>query len=200
MATVCGGLIFVLLTARSLGPSGRGEIVVAFTLAWLTTSIANLGTPISGRFHLLREGEQVRAIDVMLLTVLLLPVQVLLVLVSVGVMGLTVFEVSKNYLLTVIALSTVTMFLNSAVYVLYGLRQYRRVFVGEVGIILLQLMFLMALELTGRLSVESALIAMMTGSAVIAVWFVSQLELTLNRPIRDIVGNWRLLAVDGLSP
>jgi len=56
------------------------------------------------------------------------------------------------------------------------------------------------LELTGRLSVESALIAMMTGSAVIAVWFVSQLELTLNRPIREIARNWRLLAVDGLSP
>ena len=79
MATVCGGLVFVLLTARSLGPSGRGEIVVAFTLAWLTTNIANLGTPISGRFHLLRGSEQVRAIDVMLLTVSLLPVQILLV-------------------------------------------------------------------------------------------------------------------------
>ena len=49
LANVTVGAVFVLLTVRHLGPTGRGEIGIAFTLAWITTSLANLGTSTSGR-------------------------------------------------------------------------------------------------------------------------------------------------------
>ena len=49
LANVAVGAVFILLTVRHLGPTGRGEIGIAFTLVWVTTSLANLGTSTSGR-------------------------------------------------------------------------------------------------------------------------------------------------------
>ena len=49
LANVAVGAVFVLLAFRHLGPTGRGEIGIAFTLAWVTTSLANLGMSTSGR-------------------------------------------------------------------------------------------------------------------------------------------------------
>ena len=49
LANVAVGAVFILLTVWHLGPTGRGEIGVAFTLAWVTTSLANLGMSTSGR-------------------------------------------------------------------------------------------------------------------------------------------------------
>ena len=73
LANVGAGTVFVLLTARHLGPSGRGEIAIAFTLAWATTGVADLGTSTSGRISLLVPDSGVTARDVLSLTVVLIP-------------------------------------------------------------------------------------------------------------------------------
>ena len=86
LANAGAGTVFVLLTARHLGPTGRGEIAVAFTLAWATTSMADLGTSTSGRIGLLAPDSGITERDVLSLTVALIPLQAVLSVVVVVVL------------------------------------------------------------------------------------------------------------------
>ena len=200
LTNVGAGMVFVLLTARHLGPDGRGEIVVAFTVAWATTSIADLGTSTSGRVSLLRPDGDVRVSDVVSLTAVLLPFQVVLSTVVITVLSITSLHLSPRFSVAVVALSVATMMFNSATFLLYGLRRYRDVLVAEACLAVFQVMALAGLLMSSRLTTTSAVATMAAGSALGSLWLVRGSGV-IEHGLRSWgVTRWRQLLVDGLSP
>ena len=166
VATIGAGTVFVLLTARHLGPAGRGDIAVAFTLAWATTSFSDLGTSTSGRISLLRLNSEVRATDVLSLTFALVPLQVVSAVVAVAVVSSVSMGFSPRFSAAVVALSAATMLYNSASCILYGLRRYRDELITDLGQGVFQIMVLVGLLAIGRFTATSAVATMAVGPAL----------------------------------
>ena len=200
LANVGAGTVFVLLTARHLGPDGRGEIAVAFTLAWATTSVADLGTPTSGRIGILASGSGVTPRDVVSLTVALLPFQAVLSAVVVALLSLTSLHLGTFFGVAVVALSVATMMFNSATSLVYGLRHYSRVLVVEAALGVFQVAALTGLVWTGRLTTTTAIVTMTVGPVLGSIWLVViSGSHCPTGPARD--GSvWRRLIMDGLFP
>jgi O-antigen/teichoic acid export membrane protein len=200
LANVGVGMVFVLLTARHLGADGRGEIVVAFTVAWATTSIADLGTSTSGRISLLRPDGDVGVSDVVSLTTVLLPLQVVLSTAAITVLAITSLHLSIPFSVGVVALSVATMMFNSATSLFYGLRRYRAVLAVEACIAVFQIMALVGLLMSSRLTTTSAVATMAVGPTLGSLWLVRGSG-AIEHGLRSWrVTRWRQLVVDGLSP
>jgi len=200
LANVGAGTVFVLLTARHLGPSGRGEIVIAFTLAWATTNVADLGTSTSGRISLLMPDSEVTARDVLSLTVVLIPLQAVLAASVVALLSLTSLQLSRGFGVAVVALSVATMMFNSAVSLVYGLRRYGDVLAAEAALAVFQIAVMAGLLLTDRLTTTSAVVGMTVGPVLGAVRLVQVSgALRHSRAVRE-ASPWRTLILDGLSP
>jgi O-antigen/teichoic acid export membrane protein len=200
LANVGAGTVLVILTARHLGPSGRGEIVLAFTIAWATTSVASLGTSTSGRIGLLRPDSTVTAHDVVSLTAALVPLQLLLSTVVVAVLSVVSFHWSPSFIIAIVALSMATMVFHSAVCLMYGLRRYGEVLIAEVILAVLQIGFFAGLFWSDRLTATSAVAAMAIGPILGAVWLVGRSGGLHRTGVPWGRSNWRTLVVDGLSP
>ena len=200
IATVGAGTVFVLLTARHLGPTGRGDIALAFTLAWATTSISDLGTSTSGRINLLRPDSDVDQADVLSLTFALIPLQAVLAVVAVAVMSAMSMDFSMQFSVAVVALCVATMTYNSAICLMYGLRRYRDVLMTDTGSAALQIVVLVCLLLGGRLTATSAVLAMAAGSALGAVMLVQRSGGLRHRSGDRTTRHWRGLITDGVSP
>ena len=198
LANVVAGTVFVLLTARHLGPTGRGELAVAFTLAWATTSVADLGTSTSGRIGLLAPDSGITERDVLSLTVALVPLQAVLSVIV--VLSVTSLHLGVRFAVAVIALSVATMMFNSAVCLVYGLRRYGVAVTAEVSLAVLQIVCLVGLFWTGRLTTTSAIVAMTIGLFLCAVWLAH----ATGALSRDLLvrhnSQWWKLVTDGLSP
>jgi O-antigen/teichoic acid export membrane protein len=200
LANVGAGTVFVLLTARHLGPTGRGEIAIAFTLAWATTSVADLGTSTSGRINLLVPDSGVTPRDVLSLTVVLIPLQAVLAGSVVLLLSLTSLHLSRGFGVAVVALSVATMMFNSAVGLVYGLRRYGDVLAAEAGLAVFQIVVLAGLFWTDRLTTTSAVAGMTVGPALGAVRLVQVSgAFRHSGPVRE-TSPWRTLILDGLSP
>jgi len=200
LTNVGAGTVLVILTARHLGPSGRGEIVVAFTLAWATTNVASLGTTTSGRISLLRPDSTITAHDVVSLTAALVPLQLLLSTVVVAVLSAVSFHFSPGFIIATIVLSVATMVFHSAVCLMYGLRRYGEVLIAEGSLAVLQIGFLAGLFWSDRLTTTSAVTAMAIGPALGAVWLVGRSGGLHHTGVPWGRSSWRTLVVDGLSP
>lgn len=198
LANVVAGTVFVLLTARHLGPTGRGVIALAFTLAWATTSVADLGTSTSGRIGLLAPDSGITERDVLSLTVALVPLQAVLSVIV--VLSVTSLHLNVRFAVAVIALSVATMMFNSAVCLVYGLRRYGVAVTAEVSLAVLQIVCLVGLFWTGRLTTTSAIVAMTIGLFLCAVWLAH----ATGALSRDLLvrhnSQWWKLVTDGLSP
>jgi len=200
LANVATGAVLVLLTARHLGPTGRGEITIAFTLAWATTSFADLGTSTSGRISLLSPMSDVTTRDVFSVTAVLLPLQVVVSTIAVTALSMTSLDFSLRFAVATVALSVAMMMLNSSVNVLYGLRRYVDVLVTESFLAVFQIFTLVGLLWTGRLTATSAVTAMAVGPILGTCWIVrASGVLHLSQAPRGRF-HWRRLIVDGLSP
>ncbi len=200
LSNVVSGTVLVLLTARHLGPSGRGEIVIAFTLAWATTSVADLGTSTSGRINLLMSDSGVTPRDVLSLTVVLIPLQAVLAGSAVALLSLTSLHLSPGFGVAVVALSVATMMYNSAVSLVYGLRRYGDVLTAEVALAVFQIAVLAGLFLTGRLTATSAVVGMTVGSVLGTVRLVQVSGAWRHSGAVRETSPWRTLIHDGLSP
>ena len=200
VAIVAVGTFFVVLTARHLGPTGRGDIVVAFTLAWATNSVADLGTSTSGRINLLRPNSGVSGTDVLSLTLALVPLQVVLAVVAVATVSLTSVGFTLRFSVAVVALSVATMVYNSAVCLLYGLRRYRDVLIADVGMAVFQTVVLTYLLVVDRLTTTSAIVTMAAGFAAASTVLVSGSGALFCRIPGRLTAHWRELITDGLSP
>jgi len=200
IASVGVGTVFVVLTARHLGPDGRGEVVVAFTIAWATTSVADLGTSISGRISLLDPDNDVRASDVVSLVAALLPFQFVLSSAVVAVLSATSLQLSLGFSIATVALSMATMMFNSATSFFFGLRRYRDVLVVEACLAGIQVIALIGLLVSSRLTPTSAVLTMAVGLACGSLWFVRGSG-AIEQGLRSRgATRWRQLIIDGLSP
>lgn len=194
------GVVFVTLTARNLGPAGRGEIAVAFTIAYLTAKLADLGTSISGRIHLLDPDHQVGPNDIASLTIALIPLQAILVVVALGLWSLSSLRLDLGFSVAVIGLSTATMMLRASVAMFYGLRRYWAVLMAEAVVAVIEVVALVVLWIGGLLTAASAVTTMGIGSALCAAWLVSRPGV-LQRGVGNVLTtHWRTLIVDGISP
>jgi O-antigen/teichoic acid export membrane protein len=200
MVNAAAGLIFVVITARHLGPSGRGEISFAFTIAWAATNIANLGTFTSGRLRLLDPDDPVGPRDCISLLIALLPFQALLTLTAIGLISLTSLDLTMGFSLAMVALGLATMLFQAGVVLLYGLRRYRVVLVSEVGIALVQVVAIVGVYLDGRLTTTSAILIMTAGSAVGGAWLVGQAGGFRGEANHGLTTYWRTLVVEGVYP
>ncbi len=200
ITTVGAGTVFVLLTARHLGPAGRGDIALAFTLAWATTSISDLGTSTSGRINLLRSDGDVNAADVLSLTFALVPLQAVLAVVAVVVVSAMSVDFSLQFSAAVVVLCLATMMYNSAGFVLYGLRRYRDVLLTDVASAALQVVALTCLLVGGQLTTTSAVTAMAAGSTVGAAVLVGRSGAFPSRTPDRLTRHWRELIIEGLLP
>lgn len=194
------GVGFVVITGRHLGPAGRGEIALAFTIAWAATHIANVGTSTSGRIRLLRPADPVRPRDVISLTIALLPLQALLVVASIGVISLTSFYMTWEYSLAIVALSLATMLLNSTVAVLYGLRRYSKVLTAEVIIGVSQAVVVVGLLRSGQLNSTSAVLTMALGMVLGASWLIGPVVQVRQKAGLGLTTHWRSLIAEGFYP
>lgn len=200
LVSMGAGLVFVLLTARHLGPAGRGEITLAFTVAWGTTSLANLGTPTSGRVRLLNSENSIGPRDILSLTLALIPLQTVLSAASVLAISRTSVSLSWRLSLVVVVLSVATMMFSSVVMVCYGLRRYRTVLLAELSVAVVEVLVLLVLLSIARLTTVTAVATMAMGLSVGAVGMASRLGVA-HRSKKDAVGRkWRTLIVEGRSP
>jgi len=200
LANVGAGTVFVLLTARHLGPSGRGEIAIAFTLAWATTGVADLGTSTSGRISLLVPDSGVTARDVLSLTVVLIPLQAVLAASVVALLSLTSLNLSRGFGMAVVALSVATMMFHSTVSLVYGLRRYGDVLAVEAALAVFQIVVLAGLLWTDRLTTTSAVVGMTVGPVLGAVRLVQVSGAWRHSGAVRETSPWRTLILDGLSP
>ena len=200
LANVGAGTVFVLLTARHLGPSGRGEIVIAFTLAWATTNVADLGTSTSGRISLLVPDSGVTARDVLSLTVVLIPLQAVLAASVVALLSLTSLNLSRGFGMAVVALSVATMMFHSTVSLVYGLRRYGDVLAVEAALAVFQIVVLAGLLWSDRLTTTSAVVGMTVGPVLGAVRLVQVSGAWRHSGAVRETSPWRTLILDGLSP
>jgi len=200
LANVGVGAVLVLLTARHLGPSGRGEVVVAFTIAWATTNVADLGTSTSGRISVLMPESSVTARNVLSLTGVLIPLQALLATVVVALLSLTSLPIGLGFGVAVVALSVATMMFHSTVSLVSGLRRYGYVLVAEATVAMVQIVVLAGLLWADRLTSTSAVLAMTVGPTLGAIQLVKVSgALDCRRSGRD-ASPWRTLIRDGISP
>jgi O-antigen/teichoic acid export membrane protein len=200
LANVGAGMVFVLVTARSLGPAGRGEIAVAFTIAWATTNVSDLGTSTSGRISLLRPNSEITARDVLSLTVVLIPLQAGLTVVLVLLLSLTSLNLSMGFGVAIVALSVATMMFNSVTSIVYGLRRYGDVLTVEATLALYQVVLITGLLWANQLTAVSAVGVMAVGPALGAIW-LAQISGAFRRSgTKRCRSSWRTLVVDGLSP
>ena len=200
LANVGAGTVFVLLTARHLGPSGRGEIAIAFTLAWATTGVADLGTSTSGRISLLVPDSGVTARDVLSITVVLILLQAVLAASVVALLSLTSLNLSRGFGMAVVALSVATMMFHSTVSLVYGLRRYGDVLAVEAALAVFQIVVLAGLLWTDRLTTTSAVVGMTVGPVLGAVRLVQVSGAWRHSGAVRETSPWRTLILDGLSP
>lgn len=200
MVTAVSGVVFVVLTARHLGPTGRGEIAVAFTIAYVTANFSSLGTTTSGPLRLLAPNDPVGTNDVLSLTISLIPVQMVAAAGVVYMLSWTTLHLATSFVLSVIGLSVATMMFRSATAVLYGLRRYRTVMLAETGLAVVEIVTLALLFLGDRLTTTSAVLVMAAGMATCAVWLVWQPGVIERRSRRPVFIHWRSLVADGISP
>ena len=200
LASVAVGTVFVLLTARHLGPTGRGEIGIAFVLAWATTSLADLGTSTSGRISLLSPTSDVTAREVLSLTAVLLLLQAAFSTAVLTVISAISLHFSPRFIVAAVALSVTTMMFNSSVSVLYGLRRYIGILKVELLVAVFQILTLVGFLQAGRLTATSAVVAMAIGPVLGTCWVV-RISGVLHRGERPRGRpQWRKLIVDGISP
>jgi O-antigen/teichoic acid export membrane protein len=200
VVTAGSGVVFVLLTARHLGPIGRGEITVAFTIAYVTANFSSLGTTTSGPIRLLAPNDPVGTNDVWSLTVALVPLQAALATGAVYVLSQVALHLEARFMLSVVGLSVATMVFRGAVSMLYGLRRYRTVMVGETGLAVVQVVAVVLLFRSARLTSTSAVLVMAVGMFACAGWLVGQPGVLGRGGGRPVWTHWKSLIRDGISP
>lgn len=161
-------MVLALVSARWLGPSDRGIVVISTVLGSLLMLVGSLGTPTGGRVLVAREdGERMSVGDVIASTRVLLVAHVA----TAAVVGALVFFLVEGRLSGgVLALFVVYAVLMLAAYIrrelLHGLGLHRQAVNGEVVTALCQLALTVAAYAAGILNVWTSMVALIVGVAV----------------------------------
>lgn len=212
---LCSGVVTSLLSARALGPAGRGDLMVVLMWPAIFSMVAQIGLPQAYRFWIAKRPECVSAlfangvIFTMVMGLITLGLAELIIPHLIGERSPEVLRLTRIYLL-VIPIHLLTDLTRG---LLEGARRFT--WVGALRLILfgVQLGSYIFLWSMGRLTVASASYTMLASLgaslvvSLIAVWRelrpewhpnLSELGTTLRYGIRDYPGiltefvNWRL--------
>lgn len=156
-----------LLTARQLGPSGRGVVVLLLTLAGFISVVGSLGLNLAARIHLVAEDGRMDCEDFLGLSVAL-TVAVIVVSAGLGALLLPLVDVhlsgSEELLFGALAGSILAPFLLNAAINAYGFTA-RAAAVDAAGTVV-QLLVTVVLFVSGQRRVDLYVAAMITGNVV----------------------------------
>ncbi len=196
VASAAGALVVAVVSARVLGPAGRGEIVLVVTISILCMGLVDLGTNTSARIRIL-QGDGTRIEDYLGLSLVLTVVQALM---TAGVMLLPKLSGGGLSLETVvvgIALSSAMFLAHMLVDACFAVRltlhaAARDALAGGIPLVLV-----LAAAAVGDLSVEGVLWLLTAGYLVGAarLWLV--VRRVAGRPVFH-VDRWRPLIRSGL--
>jgi len=172
--TALTGLGFVLVTARNMGPVGRGQIAVAFTVAWVATGVGDLGAAVGARLSLLAGTVRLGSESVVWSLFLFVPFQLLTAILIMGVLavGGWTADDAMSFTVGVSALTVGSAVANTADHLAYGCRAYRLVAVTWSVVSLLQLLVVGGLWASDSLSVPAAVHVMAVTQAAGGFWMV----------------------------
>ena len=173
-----------LFSARQLGPSGRGVLVLLLTLSGFISVIASLGLNLAARIHLVAEVGRIECRDYLGLASLLTAGAVVLS-VALGTTLLPLVDVrlspAELVLFAALSASILAPFLLNAAINAYGFTT-RAAMVDAAGTVA-QLLLTLALFISGERRVEAYVAAMVAGNSV-------QLVLALGA-LRPVAGSLR---------
>jgi len=197
IATAASGFWFVLLATRNLGPVGRGEITVAFSVAWGSVILGDGGVATACRLRLLAGvGVLDRSAHALAAGSMLL-VQGSLAGLGVLAFGFTGSGFGPGYLVATVALTVSIGAMRAVSELAYGVRGYRRVSLVEVGVAVAQVVVPTGLWMVDRLSTVTAIIAMAVPYAVGAAMMGRRLGFVPRRRWTSV--HLRSLVADGFS-
>ena len=197
LVVAVSGLWFVLLVTRNLGPVGRGEITIAFSLAWGAVIVGDLGVVTACRLRLLAGvGAADRGVHA-LAAGSMLGVQGALAGLGAVLFGLTGTDLGASVVVATVGLAVSIGAMRAASELGYGVRGYRWVSFVELGVAAGQVVASTGLWTVGRLSTTTAVIAMAIPHLVGAVVMGRRLGFVPSRIGTRVP--FRSLATDGLS-
>ena len=145
-------LLVAALSARHLGPSGRGEIVFVLTVSVLSSEFISFGTNVSGRIQILRRSG-VFLEDFLGLTFVLAGLQTLLMGLLLGTVGVLVLKISALSCVLGVLLGVAMFVAHMLVDAAFSLRRTLETGLRDLLIGVTPLLPVVVLAATGALSV-----------------------------------------------
>ena len=145
-------LVVAAISARQLGPGGRGEIVFVVTVAMLCSEFVSLGANVSGRIHILRRSD-VQIEDYLGLATVLVGVQALLVTLILMTVGPARFGLDPTICLLGVVLGVAMFFAHMMVDAAFAVRRTLETGIRDMIIGVLPMFLVVMVAVRGQLSV-----------------------------------------------
>jgi O-antigen/teichoic acid export membrane protein len=189
-------LVVAAISARQLGPGGRGEIVFVVTVAILCSEFVSLGANVTGRIHILRRSD-VLIEDYLGLTTVLLGLQALLVTLILMTIGPTQFGLDRTTCLLGVVLGVVMFFAHMMVDAAFAIRRTLETGIRDMIIGVLPMFLVGLVVLRGQLSVSLVIGFTAMGYAVGGAYLWRVVRRRTDR-IRFVPSRWSPLLRSGI--
>jgi O-antigen/teichoic acid export membrane protein len=189
-------LLIAVVSARHLGPVGRGEIVFVMTVCVLGSEFVSLGVNVSGRIDILRRTG-VALEDCLGLTVVLAVVQALLMVLVLGVVGVVTMGISALSCVLGVFLGVAMFVAHMLVDAAFSLRRTLETGLRDLMIGVTPLLPVLAFSVTGGLSVSLVIGATAAGYAVGGVYLWTVVRRRIGS-VRFSPSSWGAIIRSGL--
>ena len=189
-------LVVAIVSARQLGPAGRGEIVFVMTVCVLSSELVSLGTNVSGRVQILRNvGVMIE--DFLGLAIVLLGAQVVLVAGVLVTVGSQWFELDAAECAAGVVAGAAMFFAHMMLDASFAVRRTLETGVRDLIIGILPVVGVLGAVSTGHLSV--GLVILVTAVGYIGggsyLWVVVR---RATGPVRFTPSSWRPILRTGM--
>jgi O-antigen/teichoic acid export membrane protein len=189
-------LVVAAISARQLGPGGRGEIVFVVTVAMLCSNFASLGANVSGRIHILRRSD-VLIEDYLGLTTVLVALQALLVTLILMTVGPARFGLDPASCLLGVVLGVAMFFAHMMVDAAFAVRRTLETGIRDMIIGVLPMFLVVLVAVRGHLSVSLVIGLTALGYVVGGFYLWRVVRRTADR-IRFVPSRWSLILRSGI--
>jgi len=189
-------LLVAAVSARQLGPSGRGEIVLVLTVAMLGSEFVSLGANVSGRIQILRRSG-VEIEDYLGLATVLSAVQAILVGATLAVVGTTAMDLSWRTIMLGTALGVAMFVAHMLVDAAFALRRTLETGLRDLLIGVAPVVPVLVLVATERLTVSSVVGLTALGYVVGGGYLGAVVARRVGR-VRFAPAAWRVLIRNGV--
>jgi len=189
-------LVVAAISARQLGPGGRGEIVFVVTVAMLCSEFVSLGANVSGRIHILRRSD-VLIEDYLGLITVLVALQALLVTLILMTVGPTRFGLDPASCLLGVVLGVAMFFAHMMVDAAFAVRRTLETGIRDMLIGVLPMFLVVLVAVRGQLSVSLVIGLTAMGYVVGGFYLWRVVRRTADR-IRFVPSRWSLILRSGI--